>query len=224
MHSFKILFLSFLVVSSTFAQDAEDFDDTVYDDITPKHQFTMLLGLPNGTTNKPFSSIMQGVVKASPYYQFTLPNDIAIGIGANYDYFKINQVRIAQKNRGGQHNVGGFVKVGYEKFHAMRFGTEYSVKVGYNSSIIISDSNKTVNNGNVVMNGIYVEPMASVILTADEWSSYRFFVSYSFMSNGFSPQSFGNASNMGYDPNEFLRRTQFLTVGFGYTYYFKQYK
>ena len=72
MHSFKILLLSFLVVGSTFAQDAEDFDDTVYDDINPKHQFTLLLGLPNGTTNKPFSSIIS---KFLVYGVMTRPND-----------------------------------------------------------------------------------------------------------------------------------------------------
>lgn len=222
----KLVFLFFSLFSiHAFAQDeATDFDETVYDDITPKHQFSIDLGLPNTALNKPFSSIMQGIVKVSPYYQHTLENGIGMGIGFNYSYLKINQFRVNNPINGGMHNMALYGKIAYEKFHSMRFGTEYALRVGYNQATFFSDSNNVVNNGNVVKGGLYIEPTVSVVLTADEWTSFRFYVGYGVLSHGFSPRDIGEQSNLGYDVAEFDKRTQIFSAGFGFTYYFKQYK
>lgn len=222
----KLIYVVFaLICSTSFGQDeATDFDETVYDDITPKHQFSIDLGLPNSAVNKPFNSIMQGIVKVSPYYQFTLENGLAFGAGVNYSYLKINPFRINNPITGGMHNMTAYGKIGYEKFHSMRFGTEYALRVGYNQAIFFSDSNNVLNGGDVVKGALYIEPTVAVVLTADEWTSFRFYLGYGFLAHGFAPRDIGESSNMGYNPAEFDKRIQIFSAGFGFTYYFKQYK
>jgi len=211
---------SVLFFSSVYAQD--DSDENFYDDIVPKNAFTIELGLPNSTANKPYNSMMQGLVKVAPYYQFSLRNHLTFGIGANYTYFKLNRLNINEQINGGIHSVGGFVKVGYEKFHSMRFGTDIGLKLGYGQSIFVSDSN-SVNGGPKMVNAPYVEPTFAVILTANEVSSFRFVVGYAFQGYGFRPSMLGYNSNAGYDPSKFSTATQYFTFGFGFTYYINQY-
>lgn len=217
-----ILFLCFTANWSVAQdQDAENFDDNSYGDIVPLHQVSLELGLPNGAINKPFSSMMQGLVNIAPYYQFTLKNKLAFGVGVNYAFFKINQFRVPGTIHGGMNHYGAFARVAYEQFHSMRFGTEYSVKMGYNTAQIYSDSLKA-HFTTTTKNYAYIAPTAAVILTNSEWTSYRFYVSYTFTNMTFSPFDLGANTASGYEQKEFDRKSQFLTVGFGFTYYFKQ--
>jgi hypothetical protein len=221
----KITFLSLLFIKSIlFSQDAPDFEDATFDDITPKHQFTITIGLPNGTSNQPFSKMLQGIVHASTYYQFTFQNHIAIGAGFNYTYLKTNPVRMPEPIKGSYNHMAFFGKISYEKFHSMRFGTEYGLKIGAAQNYIFSDTNAVTLGGALIKPAILIEPSVSFILTADEWSSFRAFVSYSYMNTGFAPQDLGVKTNGGYKPENFSKPSQFITFGFGYTYYFKQWK
>jgi hypothetical protein len=129
------LFITCVTLSmSVFSQDDEyDMDENIYGDIIPKHSFTIELGLPVGTSNKAFQSIMQGLVRISPYYQFTLKNHLAFGIGVNYNYFKVNPFRVPEKVTGGFHSAGGFVKVGYEKFHAFWYRLRLKNRIQFKS-------------------------------------------------------------------------------------------
>jgi hypothetical protein len=220
------LFITCVTLSmSVFSQDDEyDMDENIYGDIIPKHSFTIELGLPVGTSNKAFQSIMQGLVRISPYYQFTLKNHLAFGIGANYNYFKVNPFRVPEKVTGGFHSAGGFVKVGYEKFHSMRFGTDYGLKIGYNSNQFATDSNATNLGGPFVTNAFFIEPTIGLVLTSGEFTSYRFVVGYTYSGNDFNTTNLGIKSAGGYTPSDFSKNTQFMTFGFGFTYYFKQYQ
>jgi hypothetical protein len=220
--AYSLLLFAFVPCAS-FAQDAPDFEEPTYGEIKPKHQFSLSLGLPNGTSNKPFSSILQGLVHTSPYYQFTTESHLAIGVGVNYAYFKINPVRVPEPVKGALHHTGVYLKVGYEKFYSERFGMEYALKVGYNQNFFASDTNRVNLGKAVVESGVMFEPMVSLVLTADEWSSFRFFVAYNFSGTSFDLSDIGVKTKDGYLPAEFERRTQFATFGFGYTYYFKQY-
>ena len=220
------LFIFCITLSiSIFAQGDDDFDidENIYSDITPKHSFTLELGLPVATANKPFKFMMQGLVRFSPYYQFTLKNHLAFGIGANYSLFRVNQFRVPEKVTGSLNSVGGFVKVGYEKFHSMRFGTDYGVKMGYNSNQFVTDSNSTKLGGAFVVNSFFVEPTVGFVLTSGEFTSYRFVLGYMMQGNGFNTSDLGINSKGGYTENDFSKNTQFMTFGFGFTYYFKQY-
>ncbi len=219
------LFITCITLSlNVFSQEDDyDIDENIYGDIVPKHSFTIELGLPVGTSNKAFKFMMQGLVRFSPYYQFTLKNHLAFGIGANYNYFKVNQFRVPEKVSGGLHSAGGFVKVGYEKFHSMRFGTDYGVKIGYNTNQFVTDTNSTNLGKAFVSNSLFIEPTVGLVLTSGEFTSYRFVVGYTFQGNDFNTSNLGINSTGGYSASELSKNTSFMTFGFGFTYYFKQY-
>lgn len=189
--------------------------------IEPKHTFNVELGLPNGFANKPFKNIMQGLVNVAPYYQYAFPNHIVVGGGIRYAYFAVNEFKVPEPVFGGMHSGGIFVKAGWEKFHSERFATDIGIKVGYTQSYFLTDKNDSIGVNPYQVNSFYVEPTIGFILTADEFTSYRLFVSYAFEGFGYTPKMIGLETFGGYDPAEFNRTTAFLIIGFGFTYYFK---
>jgi hypothetical protein len=206
---FILLFLFF--VSSVEAQQIE-----------PKHTFNVELGLPNAMTNKPFGSFMQGLVNVAPYYQFRLKNSIAFGGGVRYAYFGVNQFKVPQQTIGGMHSFGTFVKVAHEKFHTDRFSTDLGVKFGYTQNYFVTNRNDTLGQNPYQVNSVLIEPTAEFSLISDEQVAYSLIVSYAFQGFSFKPNMIGLETFGGFEQSEFKRITSYLTIGFGFTYYFKE--
>lgn len=204
------IFILLFTLSGVYAQQIE-----------PKHTFNVELGLPNAMTNKPFGDFMQGLVNVAPYYQFRLKNSIAFGAGVRYAYFGVNQFKVPQKTIGGMHSFGTFVKVSHEKFHTDRFSTDLGVKVGYTQNYFSTNRNDTLNQNPYKVVSILIEPTAEFSLMADEQVSYSLIISYAFQGFAFKPNMIGLETFGGYDQSEFKRVSSYLTVGFGFTYYFK---
>jgi len=87
-------------------------------------------------------------------------------------------------------------------------------------SYVVSDALAALNASPTIREGIYMEPNLSLILTADVNQSFRLTIGYPIYAYPFSPQLIGIEGNMGYDPAEFTKNSSFLSVGFGFTYYF----
>ena len=104
----------------------------------------------------------------------------------------------------------------------MRFATDYGVKIGYTNTLFDTDKNRA-NGGAQSINCVYIEPTAAVVLTASEVTSYRFIVGYSIQGYNFVTSQLGINATGSYNPAAFNHNTQYLTFGFGFTYYFKQY-
>ena len=189
--------------------------------IEPKHTFNVELGLPNAMTNKPFGDYMQGLVNVAPYYQFRLKNSIAFGSGIRYAYFGVNQFKVPQKTLGGMHSFGAFLKVSHEKFHTDRFSTDLGVKFGYTQNYFVTNRNDSLNQNPYQVNSILIEPTAEFSLVADEQVAYSLIVSYAFQGFAYKSNMIGLQTLGGYDQSEFQRVTSYLTIGFGFTYYFK---
>ena len=189
--------------------------------IEPRHTFNLELGLPNGMTNKPFKNIMQGLANVAPYYQFAFKNHLIIGAGLMYSYFTINEFKVPKKVYGGMHTGGAFVKVGWEKFHTERFATDFSIKIGYTQSYFDTDMNKVFGQNPYVAEAGYIEPTMGLILTADELTSFRFFIGYGLQGYAFQPYMIGLQTLGGYETSEFGKINGSLIAGFGFTYYFK---
>ena len=191
--------------------------------IEPKFTFNVELGLPVAISNKPFQDIMQGLACGSIYGQYSLPFHLNFGLGARYTLFTVNEFSLpASSPVSGQiHTAGGFVKIGWDKFHNNRFATDFGVKVGYSMNFVTTDANEDLGVGTVQMDAILIEPTLGLILTADEKNSYRLNIGYCIQGYGFSPYRIGLQSDAGYDAAEFNKLTQYLVVGFGYTYYFR---
>jgi hypothetical protein len=183
--------------------------------------FTFELGLPNAFTNKPFKSIMQGLVSATPSYQYRTPSGFAYGFGLQYTYFAINEFRLPSKVYGGMHTGTAFIKLGYEKFFTEIIGIDAGLRAGYVQSYMRSDALLTNNNERFRMTqATYFEPTVSFVMAVDVNSSYRFTVGYPIYGFNFTPGMIGLSENLGYDPADFTKVSSFLTVGFGWSYYF----
>jgi len=207
----SLFILLFLVVFGTVNAQITD----------PKHTFNVELGLPNSFSNKPFKSIMQGLVSIEPYYQYAFKNHLIVGGGLKYSYFAINEFKVPKKVYGGMHSGGAFVKVGWEKFHSDHFATDVSLKMGYTQNYFVTDRNDSISGGPVQVNSTYLEPCIGLILTADEFTSYRLVIGYSFQGFAYRPEMIGLETFSGYDPSEYNRVSTALIVGFGFTHYFK---
>ncbi len=206
------------------------FTSIVFAQPEPKHTFTVEVGMPVPLANKAFKWVMKPEVAVSPYYQYRLPNSLTFGIGAQYAYWQINKYRepSSQPAQGGIHTVGGFVKVGHEKFHNDRFATDVGVKFGYNQTYFITDYNTKLYGKPQQTMSASVTPTLAFILNVDEFSSYRFTIGYAFQGYPFSNQRLGVTENSGSTDGSVLYPTktvtQYLVVGFGFTHYFSKNK
>ncbi len=215
MHSVKIMrkVFSFIVLLSvTFNISAQKID--------PDDSFTFELCLPNSFVNKPYRTIMQGLVSASPYYQYSLKSGISFGLGVHYSYFAINEFRMPVKVFGGIHTGAAFLKLGHEKFWTERFGTDIGCKFGYLQSYAVSDLLRSKGMFYRQTEALFIEPTIGFVLTADVNCSYRLTVGYPFYGYSFTPSTIGYDSDMGFSMDEFSKTASFLNVGFAYTFYF----
>ena len=188
--------------------------------IDPKFTFNVELGLPATIVNKPFDRIMQGLVCSSIYGQYSFPFHLNVGAGVRYSLLTINEFAVPTPVRGQMQSGCAFLKVGWDKFFNDRLATDFSVKVGYAQTYFSTDLNKAQGVNPIQFNKVMIEPTVALILLADERNSYRWCLGYSINGFGFQPATLGLTSNEGYDPSEFKKLTQYLVVGFGYTFYF----
>lgn len=210
MRYILVIIVTALISVNTFSQKV----------FTPKYTFNIELGLPIATSNVGYRGIMQGLVSATVYQQYSFPFHLNVGAGVKYSYFAIDEFSTPSEVYGGIHTGGAFLKVGYDKFHNDRLATDFGVKVGYTENITITDLNEGSGVGPIRNASTYVEPVFSLILSADDRNSYRWIVGYAFQGFSFKPTSLGFNSNIGYDEDKLNNITQYLLVGFGYTFYF----
>ncbi|MBM3185208.1 MAG: hypothetical protein FJZ67_02825 [Bacteroidetes bacterium] len=163
---------------------------------------------------------MQGLVSASPYYQYTLKSGISFGAGVHYSYFAINEFRMPVKVFGGIHTGAAFLKLGHEKFWTERFGTDIGCKFGYLQSYAVSDLLRSQGMFYRRTEALFIEPTIGFVLSADVNCSYRLTIGYPFYGYSFTPETIGYYSEMGFDIAEFSKNCSFLNVGFAYTFYF----
>ncbi len=206
-----------LISFSIFSQEELE-EATAYRLIKPKHTYTIDFALPFGTANKPFNTIMQGFLRFSGSYNFSLKNNLYFGIGGNYTYFQINRFKITPQITGGMHLANGFLKLGYEKYYSERIGIEFGLKEGLSQQIFHSDSlEKSIKSYSNLL-----EPYFSFCLTANEKTAYKWTLAYTFLGFGFNPNQIGDYVNGDFETSEFRRITQFFSFGFSYSHYFKQ--
>ncbi len=189
--------------------------------IDPRFTFNVELGLPASIANEPFDDIMQGLICSSIYGQYSFPFHMHIGLGVRYSLLTINEFSVPSPVRGQMHSGSTFLKIGWDKFHNDRFATDVALKVGYAQTYFNTDLNKANGVNPVQFDHLLLEPTVGFILSADERNSYRWSLGYCINGFGFQPGTLGLPSNEGYDVSEFNKLTQYLVVGFGYTYYFR---
>lgn len=199
--------------------------------IEPKFTFNVELGLPVSLYNEPFDEMIQGLVNTSIYGQYSFPFNLKVGLGVRYTLWNINEFAVATPVDGVVHTGAAFLKLGWGKFHTDRFATDFSVKLGYSQNFFETHWTEQTASGenfrvesHVTNDAFLIEPTIGLILAADERNSYRWSIGWCIQGKGFNPRMLGLPSDAGYEPSEFDKVTQYLVVGFGYTYYFKSKK
>ncbi|MDX2362795.1 MAG: hypothetical protein QNK23_18440 [Crocinitomicaceae bacterium] len=195
--------------------------------VEPKFTFNVELGLPVSLFNEPFDDIMQGLVNTSIYGQYSFPFHFHIGMGVRYTLWNINEFAVNNAPHGVMHTGGAFLKLGWDKFHSDRFATDFGVKFGYTKNFFeteVSPVGAEKFRHHFDIDAFLIEPTIGLILLANEQNSYRWSLGWAIQTFGFKPQMTGIPTDAGYEPSEFDKITQYLIVGFGYTYYFKSKK
>lgn len=216
----KKIILFFFLIFSVLELNAQK--------IEPKYSFNVELGLPVTIANTPFNDVMQGLLGVSLYQQYSFPFHLNVGLGARYSLFTINEFRVPVPLNGSVHTTGAFMKIGYDKFFTERFAIDIGVKVGY--SLNFSETKERNLTGDIINKtsnqneSVLIEPTLGLILAADEKTSYRFTIGYNIQGYGFSPRFIGLESDSTWDPSKYSTPTQYLVVGFGFTYYFRKEK
>jgi hypothetical protein len=213
----KVIVFFFLTLPFLMLAQDED-EPTFYTLIKPKHSYSIDLALPVPVSNKVFKGIMQGFIRFSGSYQYSLKNGFYGGLGANYTYFSINRFKISPQILGGMNISNLYLKVGYEKFYSERIGIDGGIKFGVSRVLIHSDSLVKMNTFNVPI----IEPYFAFNLTANDKAAYKWMVSYSFLGLKFTPDKIGDFNNGDFAESEFKRITQFFSFGFSYSRYLKQ--
>ena len=209
--SFFLFIFTFFGLKA-FAQNEGDFK--------PKFTYNIELGLPVATSNQPFKDIMQGLVTLNTYQQYSFPFHLNLGVGIKYSYFTVNEFAISEPVFGGIHSGGAYGKIGWDKFYGDVFATDFGVKVGYAEHFITTDVNQANGVNPVRFSNVFVEPVFSLILKADQRNSYRLNLGYTFYGFPYQPTDIGLESNGDYTPDVINNSTQFFFVGFGYSFYF----
>lgn len=190
-----------------------------FSQIEPKTTMNVELGLPNPTGNVPFKECMQGLVNANAYAQYSFPFHLNLGGGIKYSLFTINEFRVPSPVFGQMHSFGAFGKVGWDKFHNERFATDIGVKIGYSEHFIDTDKNADNGINPVRVNSVNIEPTLGLILSANERNSYRLVVGYGIQGFGFGPERIGLETIEDWNPEDFIKPTQYFIIGFGWTLY-----
>src|SRR5690606_33932602 len=100
-------------------------------------------------------------------------------------------------------------------------GTDLGVKIGYAQNFATTNLNRSNGNNPVQFDCGFVEPTVGLVLTADEFVSYRLTIGYCIQGYIFKPLMLGTENTGGYEEKEYTKTSQFFTFGFGFTYYFK---
>jgi hypothetical protein len=185
-----------------------------------RHTYNIELSLPNSMSNKAFEDIMQGLVNASTYYQYSFKNGLNLGAGVRYSYFTINEFRVPEPVSGGLHSGAAFLKFGWQKFYNETLALDFGVKAGYNQNYFLTNLNDSIGVNPFQVNAIYAEPALGLILMADERTSYRFYLGYGIQDFVFLPSMLGLSTNGGYVGEKVESKSGYLLFGFGFSFYF----
>jgi hypothetical protein len=214
----KTCFIFALIITCGALSLAQEEEPTYYKIIVPQHSYSIDFALPVPIANKPFKGIMQGFARGSAFYRFGLKNGIYTGLGINYTYFQLNRFKITPQMRGGMHLANAYGTLGFEKYYTERAGIDAGVRIGYADITFHSD---TLTNPHKVSAAL-VEPYVAFCLSANHKTAYKWIFSYTFLGFGFSPERLGDYANQDFKISEYKRITRFLSFGFSYTHYFKQ--
>lgn len=188
-------------------------------EIEPKWTFNADVTIPFEIANPFFQKAVDGLMNVQPYIQYSLPFHLHFGVGAKYQYFKINSVEIPTERFGGFHTFGGFINIGYDQFLTKRFALDISVKAGYGMNLYRYSLVKNQNVQSRTQGVPFIEPGIGLTLLASGNLGVKWYFGYGFQNYALRPQDVGFASNEGYSEEQLKGKSQYVQAGFGLVYY-----
>lgn len=188
----------------------------------PTGSLSVDVGIPASGRNESFARVMNGLFNGGINYQYNVYNGLTLGVGVKYSYFIINTFALNNADwRGGLHMPSIYGKVGYEKFITERFSLNLSTRMGYTMNISANDSCKSAMGKPYTEEAFFIEPQVELLFTTDKSSPHGFslVVGYNFNMAEFGPRylCMGNIPNLFVE--DYVGKTRFLSIGFGYRYY-----
>jgi hypothetical protein len=192
-------------------------------EFVPKGSFGFDMTVPTRAQNPALQRIMQGLYNGGVDYQYNFFKGIKAGVGLKYSFFTLNSFAFNNADiSGSYHMPGAYVRLGYEKFTNDRVSLSASVRSGYSFLLSVNDSCRAVNGGPHVEQSLFVEPEVEILVLLDEVSphAFSFVVSYSIYFDEFEVKELCMQDVPNVLPEDFSGITRFLSIGFGYRYYF----
>lgn len=191
----------------------------------PKGSFSLDIGIPTKEKNVAFSSVLEGLFNGGANYQYNIYKGLTVGAGVKYSYFTNNRFALKQTiGKGGLHIPAVYLKVGYEKFTTDRFSYNVSVRGGYSALISVNDSSLIKLGKPFIESTFFIEPQLELLLTADknDPNAYSFVIGYAIYFSEYRPEFLSRELFTGFLPEYSVGLTRFISLGFGYRYYFGQ--
>jgi hypothetical protein len=188
-------------------------------DFQPKGSLKIDVAIPVVLQNKALKKTQQGLLNLGVSYQHAFKGFV-IGGGARYNYFNLNEFALQERMQGGLHQVGGFAKLGYERFLTDRLSIDVGVRGGYLQMFSKSTYNDSIIGGSYKAGTWFIEPVAHVSYLASESSAFFFQIAYNIQLFNYGPEFLSVSEIPPYTDADNSKDTQFITFGFGYSYFF----
>lgn len=192
---------------------------SIAQDFQPKGSFKIDVAVPVIIQNKAFKKTQQGLLNYSMYYQHAFKG-FTVGAGVRYNYFNVNEFSLVERIRGGLHQVGGFAKLGYERFLTDRLSIDVGVRGGFLEMFSKNTYTDSLLGGALQRSTWFVEPVIHVSYLASEASAFFFHIGYNMQFFHYTPDFLALDEITPYTAADNAKITQYITFGFGYSYFF----
>ena len=190
---------------------------------TPKGSFGVDIAVPTKANNAAFQRTFQGLFNGGLDYQYNVYKGITVGMGLKYALFNLNSFAFDNAEiSGAYHMPGAYLTVGYEKFTNERVSINFSVRAGYSFLLSANDSCTAIQGNMHVSESVFVEPQIEVLLLSEKISphGFSFQLGYSIYFNEFNQSELCMTEIKNILPEDYQGITRYLSIGFGYRYYF----
>ena len=206
----KFLFTIFILVFTTVSY-AQKFQ--------PKGSLKIDVSIPIVLQNKALKKTQQGLLNYGMYYQHAFKG-FTVGGGVRYNYFNVNEFSLVERIRGGLHQVGGFGKIGYERFVTDRVSIDVGVRGGYLQMFSKNTYTDSLIGKAFQKSTWFVEPTFHLSYLANESSAFFFHIGYNIQFFHYTPDFMGLQEIPPFTAADNAKNAQYITIGFGYSYFF----
>ncbi len=189
----------------------------------PKGSFGVDAGIPTLGRNYAFRHVMEGLFNGGISLHYNLFKGFTLGGGVKYSFFNINTYALNNsKWKGGLHMPAPYLRLSFERFTTERISISAGVKVGYAAMISINDSCKNATGEAVILGSLFFEPQVEALMLVGPSSAdgFSFVLGYNIYARPFTPGFLCMSELPNLEAEDYVGFTGFLSIGFGYRYYF----